>query len=107
MKELDRSWFDHDSHQSPSDQFKAATIPALKVIFTQEQVEQMLKLASEGVKVTFEKSRGRKGNLKRKRKSMIRPDPWELTPMCPRPLRLDEGGDGKNDDPIFPEKRSD
>ena len=107
MKELDRSWFDHDSHQSPSDQFKAATIPALKVIFTQEQVEQMLKLASEGVKVTFEKSRGRKGNLKRKRKSMIRPDPWELTPMCPRPLRLDEEGDGKNDDPIFPEKRSD
>jgi hypothetical protein len=45
--------------------------------------------------------------LKRKRKSMIRPDPWELTPMCPRPLRLDEEGDGKNDDPIFPEKRSD
>jgi hypothetical protein len=73
--ELDRSGLDHDSHQSPSDQFKAATIPALKVIFTQEQVEQMLKLASEGVKVTFEKSRGRKGNLKRKRKSMIRPNP--------------------------------
>ncbi len=45
----------HDSHQSPSDQFKAATIPSLKVIFTQEQVEQMLKIASEGVKVTFEK----------------------------------------------------
>ena len=63
--ELDHSGLDHDSHQSPSDQFKAATIPALKVIFTQEQVEQMLKLASEGVKVTFEKSRGRKGNLKK------------------------------------------
>jgi hypothetical protein len=73
--ELDRSGLDHDSHQSPSDQFKVATIPALKVIFTQDQVEKMLKLSSEGVKVTFEKSRGRKGNLKRKRKSTIRPNP--------------------------------
>ena len=86
--ELDRLGFDHDSHQSPSDQFKAATIPALKVIFTQEHVEQMLKLASEGVKVTFEKVEGKEGKLEKEEEEHDSSQSLRATPYVAPPSTI-------------------
>ena len=58
MKGADLHTEDHGAFKDLSDEFRKATIPAPKT-YTQEQVDQMLKLASTGVKVTIERVEGK------------------------------------------------
>ena len=51
---------DHEGHKDLSEEFRKATIPAPKT-YTQEQVDEMLKLASVGMKVSVEKVEGKEG----------------------------------------------
>ncbi len=44
----------HEGHKDLSEEFRKATIPMPKT-YTQEQVDQMLRLASAGIKATVEK----------------------------------------------------
>jgi hypothetical protein len=95
---------DHEGHEDLSEEFRKVTIPAPPKTYTQEQVDQTLKLASAGIKVTVERVEGKEGKLEKEEEKHDSPPILESYPLCDPALCLyyhDKGGDGKNDGLTF------
>ena len=78
---------DHKGHKDLSEEFRKATIPAPKT-YTQEQVDEMLKLASAGMKVSVEKVEGKEGKPEKDEEKHDSLRSSRATPYVALPLSL-------------------
>jgi hypothetical protein len=75
---------DHEGHKDLSEEFRKATIPVPK-IYTQEQVDQMLKLASAGINITVERVEGKEGKPEKEEEKHDSPRSLRATPYVAPP----------------------
>ena len=88
LKESDlQTGNDHEGHKDLSEEFRKASIPTPKT-YTQEQVGQMLKLASAGIKVSVEKVEEKEGKPEKEEEKHDSLRSSRATPYVPLPLFL-------------------